>query len=402
MREMSKGYPLKVAMIVTGFPSVDRPDVGIFNLRAAMALSHLVDIIVIRLRVWKPNRLSVESTNFAGLPLVTIAVPQIPGYSYFNLILYQYFGWPRVKTLLQKCNLIHSVDIAFAGTISSAWANWTRIHHVAQVTGSDISIILRRKKFSTGWEKHLHGVACNSRDLARAFSTLYPTAKNVHVIWRGVDLERFHPAGPVAGPLSTRSPVRYLFLGGFPSYPNLPYRSNTKGGKTLLAAWQVAESKLISSGASLLIAGPRSEVGSVVRWRANLRCPDQVYLAGLLDPDIIPMYMRSADVVLIPSLQEGLPNVAMEASACGRPVFGSNIGGMPEVVVDGETGLLLPAGDITAWQNALVKYAAQSDQLRTMGRHARTRMEALFDSRLYAPRMFDLYRTALCESLRYE
>jgi glycosyltransferase involved in cell wall biosynthesis len=203
----------------------------------------------------------------------------------------------------------------------------------------------------------------------------------------------------MAGPLVDQPPVRYLFLGGFPPYPTQPYRSNTKGGETLLAVWRSVEGKLISANASLLIAGPESNNKFLTCWRASLLQPHRVYIEGLVSPDKVSAYLRSADVVLLPSMQEGLPSVAMEASACGRPVFGSDVGGIPEVITHGETGLVLPAGDVTAWGNALVYYAHRHALLKSMGERARKRMEALFDCNRYAPQIFDLYRTALRQSL---
>jgi len=98
-------------------------------------------------------------------------------------------------------------------------------------------------------------------------------------------------------------------------------------------------------------------------------------------------------------MQEGLPNVVMEASACGRAVFGSNAGGIPEVIVNGETGLVLSAGDVTAWKNALTTYAIKPDELTRMGKGARQRAKAQFDTDNYAPQMLDLYDAAMREPL---
>jgi len=245
-----------------------------------------------------------------------------------------------------------------------------------------------------GWERQLHGVACNSKALATAFQNLYPDARNVRTIYRGVDLERCNPDGPAVGPLSASSPVRFLFLGGFPAYPTLAHGSNTKGGETLLGAWEVAEASSDRCPASLMIAGQASDSQRLVRWRAALRHPDRVHLAGVLPPADIPAYIRSADAVLQPSMQEGLPNVLLEAAACGRAVFGSVVGGIPEVLRHRETGLLLPAGDVTAWASAIVEYSSQHAVLQRMGDRARQVVEMCFDRRQYAPRMLDLYAAA--------
>jgi glycosyltransferase involved in cell wall biosynthesis len=64
--------------------------------------------------------------------------------------------------------------------------------------------------------------------------------------------------------------------------------------------------------------------------------------------------LPAADVVALPSFTEGLPNVALEASAAGVPVVATAVGGTPEVVADGETGLLVPAGDPDALAGALL------------------------------------------------
>jgi glycosyltransferase involved in cell wall biosynthesis len=313
-------------------------------------------------------------------------------------------GWSAVRPLLRDCDLIHSVGAATAGVLASAWGRRAGVRHVTQVSGSDVNSILPRTHASpgvAGWEAGLHGVACNSRALADAFLALYPRCRNVCIAYRGVDLERFHPVG--AGVESARDDggCRYLFLGGFPLYPRIfPHGVNTKGGETLLAAWQAAEGELASAGASLRLEGPNSLADATIRWRASLQHPDRVQLAGLVPPESIPAQIRSSDVVLVPSMEEGLPNTAMEASASGRPVFGSNVGGIPEVVAHGETGLILPPGDVSAWKQALVENACRRSELAEMGRCARRRMEQLFDCRRYAPQMLDLYHRALDEPLQ--
>jgi glycosyltransferase involved in cell wall biosynthesis len=184
-------------------------------------------------------------------------------------------------------------------------------------------------------------------------------------------------------------------MGGFPSNPNLPHGRNTKGGETLLAAWKAAEDELAAASASLLVANLAAPDEHAARWQKSLKHPDLVDLAGPLAPSTVASYMRAADVVLVPSLQEGLPNVAMEASACGRAVFASAVGGLPDIVVPGQTGLLLPAGDVGAWGEAMAQYAKRASELKLMAQAARVRMERLFDAQQYAIRMKELYLAVL-------
>jgi glycosyltransferase involved in cell wall biosynthesis len=68
-----------------------------------------------------------------------------------------------------------------------------------------------------------------------------------------------------------------------------------------------------------------------------------------------PAYYAMADIVVLPSHREGLPNVILEAKAAGKPVVGASVTGIVDVVADGETGLLFPAGDVSALTDALIR-----------------------------------------------
>jgi len=162
-----------------------------------------------------------------------------------------------------------------------------------------------------------------------------------------------------------------------------------------LVAWESVENDLAAAGASMLLAGPESDSTRIARWRASLRYPERVDLAGIIPPASVPDYLRSADAVLVPSMEEGLPNIAMEGSACGRAIFGSDVGGIPEVIEHGESGLILPAGDTAAWGKALITYANRPEVLRSMGAIARRRMEEHFDRCTYGPEILKIYKQVL-------
>ena len=282
-------------MIVTGFPRSDEPNVGNFNVRAAETLRDFVKLSVIHLRAWKPGRRAIEIYDYRRIPIVTVTVPQLPRCYTLNIKAYQHFGWQLVRPFLQNCDLLHSVEGSFAGVLASTWGRWANVRHVTQLIGGETTSMFSQNQVSrriAGWENHLHGAACNSQALAREFLTYYPSAHNVRTVYRGVDLNIYSPNGPAAGPLAGEWPVRYLFLGGFPPCPYMLHGANTKGGKTLLVAWQEAEAELYGLGATLLIAGPKSDSYSIRRWRAGLRHPGIVHLAGRIHPDIVPNYIH--------------------------------------------------------------------------------------------------------------
>ena len=91
----------------------------------------------------------------------------------------------------------------------------------------------------------------------------------------------------------------------------------------------------------------------------SLGVSDTVILTGAVAPREIPALMAASDIVSVPSVHhggyvDGLPNVALEAMAAGKPVVGSRVGGIPELICDGENGLLVPEKDAAALADALV------------------------------------------------
>jgi glycosyltransferase involved in cell wall biosynthesis len=97
------------------------------------------------------------------------------------------------------------------------------------------------------------------------------------------------------------------------------------------------------------------------------------------------------DILVLPSESEGLPFAVLEAMAWGKPVVASAVGGVPEAVVDGETGLLIPPGDVRALETALNTLICHPEMRRQMGLAGRARAERLFDSRQMARSFENLY-----------
>jgi glycosyltransferase involved in cell wall biosynthesis len=105
--------------------------------------------------------------------------------------------------------------------------------------------------------------------------------------------------------------------------------------------------------------------------------------------------MRAADVVVQPSLAEGLPLTVLEAMACGAPVVATNVNGTPEALLDGETGLLIEpddSGDLAAKVSALLDDPARRAR---MGNAGRDRVERHFTLRQFLPSVEDLYDEVL-------
>ena len=147
-------------------------------------------------------------------------------------------------------------------------------------------------------------------------------------------------------------------------------------------------------GACYVIIGSASDPADQPYWDELQR------LAGALPPGTIRLLgpradaatcLAASDLLLHPAAGEPLGLVLLEAMALERPVVGFRSGGLPEVVADGETGLVVPEGDVVALAEATATLLADPARRRQMGAQGRRRAREQFDSRRTARRFESLY-----------
>ncbi len=139
--------------------------------------------------------------------------------------------------------------------------------------------------------------------------------------------------------------------------------------------------------ALLLVAGVGSE-----RWVG--RVPQTVMPLGYLQDDrLLAAANAAADFVVVPSAVENLPNSVIEAFACGRPVAAFDAGGIGDAVRDGETGLLVPAGDTGALAAAIARLLDDGDLRQALGVRALDMARREFSAEVQAARFEDLYNS---------
>jgi glycosyltransferase involved in cell wall biosynthesis len=127
--------------------------------------------------------------------------------------------------------------------------------------------------------------------------------------------------------------------------------------------------------------------------RLGLR--DAVRLLG--ERNDVPTLLAGADLFLLSSKSEAMPMSILEAMAAGLPVVASQVGGVPELIVEGETGLLVPPDDVDALAEALGRLVSDSEARRRLGRAARKRAEERFDLPDFHRAHVELYGALLAE-----
>jgi glycosyltransferase involved in cell wall biosynthesis len=237
-----------------------------------------------------------------------------------------------------------NADVVHAHWLPSGLAAaFTGRPFVVQLWGTDV-VLAQRAPWAARWVLRRAGPAvCASRELADAARRL--GAHEVRVIPNGVDVP--------AEPGEPDDPPHVLYAGRL---------SAEKGVRELVAA---------ARGLPLVVAGD-----------GPLRAEVPGALGMVPHDELLRMYGRAA-VVVCPSRREGFGVACLEAMAAGRPVVASAVGGLRDLVVDGETGLLVPPGDVSALRAALERLLGDAELRARLGRAARDRVLAEFTWQRY-------------------
>ncbi|MDQ2724568.1 MAG: glycosyltransferase family 4 protein [Actinomycetota bacterium] len=225
----------------------------------------------------------------------------------------------------------------------------------------------------------------------RGWAGRYPAHPNWTVVPNGVDLTEFAP--------STWPQPLPEDLGIAPGAPVALLAASMRGAKgheAAIAAWPAVLARVPE--AVLLLAGSGDrKLGLQARARA-LGLGRSVVFAGFRTD--MAQLARGAALVLLPSESEALPTVLIEAAASARPVVASDVGGIPEVVDDGTTGLLVAPDDHEALSRAVADLLSDPVRREMMGIAAHARASQHFGSGSWMARLREIYDEALAGARR--
>jgi glycosyltransferase involved in cell wall biosynthesis len=208
----------------------------------------------------------------------------------------------------------------------------------------------------------------------------------IETIPNGVDLDRFSPAAPVRERfgLPSDGPV-LLHL----AVPDEPWTVNDRKGLPYLTEAFVEHVLPRIPSATLAVAGER-----VAPNHPSVRP------LGRVRQENLPDLLRSVDVFVAATLADNLPYTVMEAMACGTPVVAFAVGGVPEQIVNGETGVLTPPRNARALGEAIATLLATPERMAEFGRNARRRAEQLYPMNAFVGRYEALFAQMACANKR--
>ncbi len=207
----------------------------------------------------------------------------------------------------------------------------------------------------------------------------FETWNRLHVIHCGIEPDAFDAPQPLP-----EGPLRLVSIGRF---------VEQKGQMILVEALARLRDRL--PDLHLALVGDGEMRTDLERAIAGHGLDDRVTLTGWLDQDGVRAELDAAHALVMPSFAEGLPMVVMEAMAAARPVIATYIAGTPELVQEGRTGWLVPAGDPDALAEAIAQAAETPDEdLAKMGRTGRARVFERHDIDTEAAKLAGLFRSA--------
>lgn len=208
---------------------------------------------------------------------------------------------------------------------------------------------------------------------------------------RGIDPQRFeviYPPFNLEKQQSALRAPRTFVNGGAKNIGFVGRLSDEKAIPILMAAFVRVRQRLENVILTIVGTGPLEQ--QLKAYATTLGIAEYIRFAGHLPNSFEAL--KEFDLFVLPSRTEGCPIVVLEAMAMGLPVVATRVGGSPELVADGESGLLVPPNDPAAMAEAILKILTVNDMARQMGAKGRQRAFEHFHPSLFTRHLQELYQ----------
>ena len=349
---------MKIALLTEKF----LPDIGGLAISAnrlatgLVAAGHSVDVFVVTTGL-APGEIQVEKSF--------ITIHRLGAHKRADDTLSNWFNYVVARHAESKFDFIHAYFITQAGFVATIAARFLGIPSIISARGNDLD----RAMFDPGKAAHIiyalqnaSIVTANASELVRKAQAI--AAREVVLVPNGIDTVTFSP-GQRDESLVHSLGLDALLILGFVGEARAK-----KGLAPMLVAFrQVASQRRVALALVGGVRGGDDKDLFKVFQKQNPSLP--LVVIPHVPPEQLPAYYRSFDLLLMPSLNDGLPNALLEGMACGCAVIGTPVGGIGDAVHDGENGRLVPPGDPDALANAINQLLDDAELRRKFGQRAR-------------------------------
>jgi len=282
----------------------------------------------------------------------------------------------------------YAIPHAISGYIAKQILGTGRPKLITTLHGTDITLV--------GLDPSFYAVTKFSMEVCDALTTVsryiydktcesFGIKKPMKIIHNFVDNERFKP--------HQKGCERAIFAK--PNEKIIMHMSNYRPVKNAQDVVRIF--KLINDAipSRLVLVGDGPDAPNVLRLAENLGLKDRLFFLG--GQDTVETILCKADLFLLPSASEAFGLAALEAMASGVPVVGSIVGGLPELVKNGEVGYLEPIGDVESMAKRSIEILSNPELHRNMAQNARNLTIEKFDTKAIVKQYYDFYEEVISD-----
>jgi glycosyltransferase involved in cell wall biosynthesis len=388
---------LRILCLTSIFPNRLQPNKGIYNWKHFKHLGRHADVRVISPIAWPDELRSLRLGlgklvnwrlgTWEGVDVIYPRFLYTPGLfrgSYGSCLKFSVAHAFRKQVAEFKPDVVYSCWAYPDGWVAWKLARDAHLPVVVKAHGSDLLLIddqPARKRLTSEMLEDLDATSVVGNDLRNCAVRLGAPSERVHLIYEGTDRDLFFPGDRAEArkKLGLKlDGLRLLFVGNL-----LP----VKAAHVLIDACARLHAEGIAFEADLVGEGPlRPQLEEQI---VRLGLSETVRLRGRVLQSAVPDWYRSANLVALSSVSEGIPNVLVEAAACGTPFVATNVGGISEIA-HLSPGELVPSGD----SNALAA-AIKDKLLNAAAAAAKINHSAIISTQNCAEETIELFRDIL-------
>ncbi|RJS80711.1 glycosyltransferase family 4 protein [Methanophagales archaeon] len=318
---------MKIAILVSHFPPkwIAGTEIATYNITKHLAKrGHEVHVIT---RYSKELQRLEESDS---LYIHRVCYLDFPILRFFTHL---FFSFVEIFKIRKDLSVIHGQMVSPCGLLAMIAGKYLQKPSITYVRGSDVYKATKLFKITIGEFvlRNSDVVIALTGDMKREIQKIY--GREVFVIPNGIDLEKFNNLSKenVRKKLKIANEEEIIvFVGTLRS---------VKGIKYLIEAMKIIIQKNIDT--RLMLVGDGEDRESLEKHVKELDLEKYVSFVGKVPNEKVPEYMVASDVFVLPSVSEGFPVTILEAMASGLPIVATKVGGLPEIIKDGENGFLV-------------------------------------------------------------